>query len=223
MMAAIGPMQSRNSGGSMYIIGLTGGIGSGKSTVSSYLKELGIPVIDGDKLAREAVSPDKGRDTRRRLADFFGSDIFMKDGSLDREALGRLVFRDEKKRIALNQIMHGFIWSETRKQLWELEKKGYPLAVLDMPLLLETAWNLRVEAIWVVYAPADLQIKRVMKRDGLSQEAVQERIAAQMPARNKLNYADVVIENSRSVDDTRQQVREALKQVPGYTLPGDIS
>lgn len=223
MTAPIGPMQSRNSGGSMHIIGLTGGIGSGKSTVSSYLKELGIPVIDGDQLARDVVSPDKGRETCRRLAECFGSGIFKEDGSLDREALGRLVFQDESKRLVLNQIMHGVIWDETRKQLWELEKKGYPLAVLDMPLLLETAWNLRVEAIWVVYAPPDLQIERVMKRDGLSREAVKERIASQMPVRNKLNYADVVIENNRSVEDTRRQVREALQRVPGYTLPGEIS
>lgn len=204
----------------MYIIGLTGGIGSGKSTVSSYMKELGIPVIDGDKIAREAVDPVKGKETLRHLADAFGTGIFQKDGTLDRAALGNVVFQDEKKRLLLNQIMHGNIWNETRRQLLALESAGHPLAVLDMPLLLEAAWHLRVEAVWVVYAPPDIQIERVMKRDGLSREAVKERIASQMPARNKLNYADVVIENTGSVEDTKRQVRKALIQVPGFVLPG---
>lgn len=121
----------------MYRIGLTGGVGSGKSTVSSYMHELGIPVIDGDKLAREAVIP--GSLAMNRLREVFGPHIFLPDGSLDRLKVGEIVFNDEEKRQKLNGIIHPYIWYRTREELIRAQEDGFPVVVLDMPLLLESA------------------------------------------------------------------------------------
>ena len=198
----------------MYRIGLTGGVGSGKSMVSSYMHELGIPVIDGDKLAREAVIP--GSLAMNRLREVFGPHIFLPDGSLDRLKVGEIVFNDEEKRQKLNGIIHPYIWYRTREELIQAQEKGFPVVVLDMPLLLEISWQLRVEEVWLVEVPLEVQIARVISRDGFTREQVMERIRKQMPTTNKMNYADVIIDNSRSVEDTRRQVREALKHVPGF-------
>ena len=196
----------------MYRIGLTGGVGSGKSTVSSYMHELGIPVIDGDKLAREAVIPGSRAMAEMRKA--FGPHIFLPDGSLNRLKMGEIVFNDEEKRQKLNSIIHPFIWHRTREELIRAQEEGFPVVVLDMPLLLEISWQLRVEEVWL-----EVQIARVISRDGFTREQVMERIGKQMPTTNKMNYADVIIDNSRSVEDTRRQVREALKHVPGFQFP----
>lgn len=201
----------------MYRIGLTGGVGSGKSTVSSYMHELGIPVIDGDKLAREAVVP--GSLAMNRLRETFGPHIFLPDGSLDRLKVGEIVFNDEEKRQKLNGIIHPYIWYRTREELIRAQAAGYSVAVLDMPLLLEISWQLRVEEVWLVEVPLEVQIARVISRDGFTRKQVMERIGKQMPTMNKMNYADVIIDNSRSVEDTRRQVREALKHVPGFQFP----
>lgn len=201
----------------MYRIGLTGGVGSGKSTVSSYMHELGIPVIDGDKLAREAVIP--GSLAMNRLRETFGPHIFLPDGSLDRLKVGEIVFNDEEKRQKLNGIIHPYIWYRTREKLIRAQEAGYSVAVLDMPLLLEISWQLRVEEVWLVEVPLEVQIARVISRDGFTRKQVMERIGKQMPTMNKMNYADVIIDNSRSVEDTRRQVREALKHVPGFQFP----
>ncbi len=201
----------------MYRIGLTGGVGSGKSTVSSYMHELGIPVIDGDKLAREAVIPGSRAMAEMRKA--FGPHIFLPDGSLNRLKMGEIVFNDEEQRQKLNSIIHPFIWHRTREELIRAQEEGFPVVVLDMPLLLEISWQLRVEEVWLVEVPLEVQIARVISRDGFTREQVMERIGKQMPTTNKMNYADVIIDNSRSVEDTRRQVREALKHVPGFQFP----
>ena len=201
----------------MYRIGLTGGVVSGKSTVSSYMHELGIPVIDGDKLAREAVIPGSRAMAEMRKA--FGPHIFLPDGSLNRLKMGEIVFNDEEKRQKLNSIIHPFIWHRTREELIRAQEEGFPVVVLDMPLLLEISWQLRVEEVWLVEVPLEVQIARVISRDGFTREQVMERIGKQMPTTNKMNYADVIIDNSRSVEDTRRQVREALKHVPGFQFP----
>lgn len=195
----------------MYRIGLTGGVGCGKSTVSSYLASLGIPVIDGDLLAREAVRP--GSPAMQRIRETFGGAVFQADGNLDRAAAARLVFGDEEKRQALNGILHPYIWRRTTEELLKAQEAGHAAAVLDMPLLLETGWQLRVESVWVVKATLDQQIARVKARDGATEEEALSRIARQMPTLNKLNYADVVIDNSQTVESARRQVREALSRL----------
>lgn len=202
----------------MYRIGLTGGVGSGKSTVSSYMKEFGIPVIDGDCLAMEAVAP--GNIAMREIRQVFGNGIFNEDGSLNRLKTAEIIFKDEEKRKALNGIIHPYIWHRTQEEVIGAQNHGYFVVVLDMPLLLEIDWQLRVEAVWVVQVPLEVQIERVMARNGFTREQVLERIHKQMPTENKLNYADVVIDNSRSPEDTKRQVREALMQIPGFVFPG---
>lgn len=201
----------------MYRIGLTGGVGCGKSTVSSYMAELGIPVIDGDRLSREAVTP--GSEAMEAIRRVFGPEVFQPDGRLDRAKMAKIVFSDEDKRQALNAIIHPYVWKRTEEGLITAQNEGHALAVLDMPLLLEIGWQLRSEAVWVVKAPVDMQIRRVCARDGATPEEAMARIRKQMPTENKLHYADVVIDNSHSIDATRRQVREALARVPGCVLP----
>ena len=121
-----------------------------------------------------------------------------------------IVFTNEEKRQQLNAIIHPFIWHRTQEELLKAQEEGHDLVVLDMPLLLEISWQLRVEEVWIVKVPLEMQIKRVTLRDGFTREQVLDRIHKQMPTDNKLNYADVIIDNSRSVEDTRCQVREAL-------------
>ena len=174
----------------MYRIGLTGGVGSGKSTVSSYMKEFGIPVIDGDCLAMEAVAP--GNIAMREIRQVFGNGIFNEDGSLNRLKTAEIIFKDEEKRKALNGIIHPYIWRRTQEEVIAAQNHGYFVVVLDM----------------------------VMARNGFTRKQVLERIHKQMPTENELNYADVVIDNSRSPEDTKRQVREALMQIPGFVFPG---
>lgn len=201
----------------MYRIGLTGGVGSGKSTVSNYMHTLGIPVIDGDKLAREAVTP--GSQAMARMEQVFGKEIFNEDGTLDRLKTAEIIFTNEEKRQQLNDIIHPYIWYRTQEELYRAQDEGHSVVVLDMPLLLEISWQLRVEAVWIVEVPLEVQINRVIHRDHFTREQVLERIGKQMPTLNKLNYADVVIDNSHSVEETEGQVREALKHVPGFVFP----
>ncbi len=202
----------------MYRIGLTGGVGSGKSTVSSYMKEFGIPVIDGDCLAMEAVAP--GSITMKEIQKVFGDEIFNKDGSLNRLKTADIIFKDEEKRKALNGIIHPYIWRRTQAEVIAAQNNGHSVVVLDMPLLLEINWQLRVEAVWVVQVPLEVQIERVMARNGFTREQVLDRIHKQMPTEYKLNYADVIIDNSRSPEDMKRQVREALVRIPGFVFPG---
>lgn len=198
----------------MYRIGLTGGVGCGKSTVSSYMARLGLPIIDGDKLSREAVTP--GSEAMERIRQVFGPEVFLPDGQLDRVKMAKLVFSDEDRRQALNAIIHPYVWRRTEEGFITAQNEGYPIAVMDMPLLLEIGWQLRSEAVWVVRAPVEQQILRMCARDGATREEALARIRKQMPTINKINYADVVIDNSGSLEATEQQVQEALQQVPGW-------
>lgn len=203
----------------MYRIGLTGGVGSGKSTVSSYMKELGIPVIDGDKLAQEAVRP--GSSAMMQLREVFGGDIFNEDGTLNRQRMADVAFRDERKIQQLNAIIHPYVWERVQEQLLSCQQKGNPIVVLDMPLLLEISWHLRVEEVWVVVVPEETQVQRVMERNGFTREQVLERIQNQMPTVSKEKYADVIIDNSCSISDTKRQVRNALHRIPGFIFLGE--
>ncbi len=196
----------------MYRIGLTGGVGCGKSTISSYMKTLGLPVIDGDKLAREAVIP--GSPSMEKIRRVFGPGLFLPDGSLNREKMARIVFQDKNKIEALNSIIHPYIWQRVWEELLKAQREGKAIAVLDMPLLLEIGWQLRSESIWVVKAPVEQQIQRVIQRNGVTREEALARIRNQMPTINKLNYADVVIDNSGTIEAAQAQVRQALSKIP---------
>lgn len=199
----------------MFIIGLTGGIGSGKSTIDSWFREWHIPVIDGDKLAREAVNP--GSPALSILADVFGKEILSEEGTLKRRQLGQIVFQDKAKLSRLNQIMHPAIWHLVESRLKACKDVGEKLAVLDMPLLIEAGWQSRVDSVWVVYVSTEVQISRVMKRDGLKRSQVMAIMQNQIPVKEKLSYADVIINNGGSEENTRRQVLQELSKISEFT------
>ena len=199
----------------MFIIGLTGGIGSGKSTIASWFREWHIPVIDGDKLAREAVNP--GSPVLSILADAFGKEILSEEGTLKRRQLGQIVFQDKAKLSRLNQIMHPAIWHLVESRLKACKDAGEKLAVLDMPLLIEAGWQSRVDSVWVVYVSTEVQISRVMKRDGLKRSQVMAIMQNQIPVKEKLSYVDVIINNGGSEENTRRQVLQELSKISEFT------
>jgi dephospho-CoA kinase len=191
----------------MLVLGLTGGIASGKSTVTSMLAAYGAQVIDADQLAREVVA--LGREALAEIAKEFGPPVLNPDGSLDRAALGRIVFGSPAKRRRLEEITHPRIAARMREQLYALESQNqtFPV-VLDVPLLFETPEILHLcDYTIVVWVPESLQIHRLMHRDGLSRQDALQRIRAQMPLDEKRRLADAVIDNSCSLVATQSQVR----------------
>ncbi|MFZ5814564.1 MAG: dephospho-CoA kinase [Bacillota bacterium] len=195
----------------MRIIGLTGSIASGKSTVSRALRELGAPVIDADAIVHELQQP--GTPVTRAIAREFGPEVLRPDGSLDRAALGRIVFADPSRRKALEAIVHPAV----RERIWqEVERyraEGRPAVVLDIPLLFESGWDRLVDQVWVVYVDPPTQRARLIARDGLSPEEAERRIAAQMALEAKRARADRVIDNRGSESETRAQVADAWRDV----------
>lgn len=189
----------------MFIVGLTGGIATGKSTVSNIFKECGIPVIDADIIARKIVEP--GKKAWYGLKRAFGDDIFYEDGQLNRDALGDLIFINSANRRKLNEITHPEIYKEI---VWSTIKcffKGHQFVVMDLPLLFETAYMLEyIYKIIVVTCEEDLQLQRLMERSGISESKAKDRIASQMSLELKCEKADFVVENSSSLNDTREQV-----------------
>ncbi len=195
----------------MFRIGLTGGVGCGKSTVSRYLSSLGIPIVDGDRIARAATEP--GSAVLSEIGRVFGKAMLFPDGRLDREKMAALVFSDEEKRQALNGIIHPFVWQKAAAEMLAAEAAGHRRIVLDMPLLIEIGWHLRVNAVWVVAVPKEMQILRVCQRDGVTREQAMARIRNQMPTERKIGYADVVIDNSGPIEETYRQVDAALSKI----------
>lgn len=187
------------------IIGLTGGIASGKSTVSAMLAELGAAVVDADQVAREVVLP--GEPALREVADAFGQAILNEDGTLNRSKLGEIVFADEAKRKKLEAILHPAIRQVMTDRIERLEKENPKrLVVADIPLLYETGLDARYPEVMVVYVPPSVQLKRLMERDGLSEDKARERLLAQLPIDEKKAKADWVIDNSGTREATRRQV-----------------
>ncbi len=197
----------------MRVIGLTGGIASGKSTVSGMLRELGARVVDVDAIARAVVEP--GRPAWEEIVAWLGQDILQADGNIDRRRLGELVFADKEARAALEAITHPRIAAAAQEALAAAERDGCAVAVLDVPLLYEAGWDKRVDEVWVVYVDTPTQQGRLMTRDGLTAAQAGTRIAAQGPLAAKADLADVVIDNGGDPDDTRAQVTAAWKRVAG--------
>ena len=191
----------------MLRVGLTGSIAVGKSFVSGVLRELGCRVIDADEVARRVVEP--GAEGLRRVAEAFGPGVLRDDGTLDRAALGAVVFSDEGRRELLNSILHPLIMAEQDEQLrrWEQEEpRG--VAVVDAALLIESGGYKRFDRVVVVHCRPELQIERLMRRNGISREEAGRRIAAQMPQEEKLRHADYAIDNSRDYAETRSRTEE---------------
>ena len=193
----------------MKVLGLTGGIGSGKSMVASMFAKLGADVLDADRLAREIVEP--GQPALEEIATAFGRDILLPDGRLDRGKLGRIIFADPVARGRLNAITHPRI---RERMDAEIAARGSRPGVLivDIPLLYESDRARAVEAVIVVWVDQQTQLRRLDERDGLTAEEARQRIAAQMPLDEKRARADVVIDNNGSRENTRRQVEAIYRR-----------
>lgn len=194
----------------MRIIGLTGGIASGKSTIARMLEKMGASVIDADQLSRDAVIP--GSLALSEIAEEFGPSILNQDGTLNRAALGKIIFADPDSRHLLEAITHPAIASLARERLDSLERKGVEVAVYMAPLLVEAGVSGRVDEIWVVFVDTETQVMRLMARDGISREEALQRINSQMPMEEKRHFGKVVIDNRGSLDDAERQVRAAWER-----------
>ena len=195
----------------MKIIGLTGGIGSGKTSVASKLRALGARVFDADEVAKNAVLP--GTEGFRKVVEIFGTRIVDAEGKLDRTVLAEIVFNDKGSLKALEEIIHGYVWQETDKFLIECRQAGERAVILDVPLLIECGWYKKVDEVWLVALPVEKQIMRTMERSGMTAEAVQARIAAQMSLDEKKKYATLIIDNSGTWEETEKQVIAAWEKV----------
>lgn len=187
-----------------YILGLTGGIATGKSTVSHIFKNSNVPVIDADIIARQVVEPKS--ETLKMIINEFGEKYLMENGALNRKKLGKLVFNDGVALEKLNGVIHPAIRKEILAQIQSYRKSGSPLIVLDMPLLFEESYQTICDAVMVVFVPEITQLKRLINRDGLTSDEAQLRIKAQWPIQKKKDLADFVIDNSTTVAVTRGQV-----------------
>ncbi|ASS74528.1 dephospho-CoA kinase [Tumebacillus algifaecis] len=194
------------------IVGLTGSIATGKSTVSQMFADLGAVIIDADKIVREVQQP--GKPAFQEIVEYFGAAVLLPNGELDRAALGSLVFGNEENRQKLNAIVHPRV-REERDQQTERAVALDPNQVIiwDIPLLIETGIYQEVDRTIVVYVDRETQYERLLKRDELSAEAAEKRIAAQMPIEEKKRYADFLIDNRGTVEDTARQVRAIWEQL----------
>jgi dephospho-CoA kinase len=195
----------------VHLFGLTGGIASGKSAVARRLGARGVPVIDADLLAREAVS--KGAPALSEIARIFGPDVLAADGSLDRKRVAALVFGDDEKRRRLNAILHPRISELTMQRAAQLRDRGEPLACYEAALLVENGVADAFRPLVVVAAPEELQIARAGSRDGISPEEVRARIRAQVPLAEKIASADHVIENQGSLAELARRTDEVLTAI----------
>lgn len=197
-------------GEAMGVIGLTGGIASGKSTVARILEQLGAVIVDADILAREAVLP--GTPAYRAIVAAFGPEILLPDASLDRKTLGRIVFAVPEARRRLETITHPAIARLAEERLAEARRSGAPAVFYVAPLLIEAGATGRVDDIWVVYADRETQIARLTERDGIGREEAEQRLAAQMPMEEKAAYGSAVIDNRGAPEETERQVVALWKE-----------
>lgn len=192
----------------MRVIGLTGGIASGKSTVAEMITGCGIPVIDADQLAREAVLP--GSSALRQIVAAFGGEVLQEDGSLDRAVLAEKIFSEPSARRTLEAILHPPIKVLAQKRLDDLRREGVPAVFYMAPLLIEAGVADRVDEIWVVYVDSETQLERIRQRDSVSREDAEKRLAAQMPMEEKKDYGRIVIDNSGNLEDLKSRVAALL-------------
>jgi dephospho-CoA kinase len=185
------------------VVGLTGGIGSGKSTVAKMFAEQGIPVLDADRIARDVVAP--GTEGLAEVVATFGPEVLTREGQLDRGALGKRVFGDEALRKRLEGILHPRIARASMERFAALAQEGHPYAIYEAALLVENGSYRSMGALVVVTASEATQIARVQARDGLDEGAARQRIAAQLPMAEKVRVADYVIENDGDLEETRAQ------------------
>lgn len=188
----------------MKVIGLTGGIASGKSTVSKYLHQKGAVILDADAIAHELTEP--GGSLYNAYLAHFGSSVLLPDGHINRSAVGKCVFETPNEKQWLDSVSHPLIRQEIERQLLAKKKEQPPLIVLDVPLLFETGWDKMAEENCLVCVDETVQLERLIRRDGYSKEEAAARIRTQMPLREKMKRADHLIDNNGSLSSTLRQV-----------------
>ncbi len=188
----------------MIITGLTGGIASGKSTVTKFFSDAGAHVIDADKIAREVVKP--GTPGYDAILNYFGRTILLSNGEIDRKHLGEIIFNDPHKKARLDAIVHPLVMERTTEIVAEIAAQAPDaVVIMDIPLLLETGMQNDFADVIVVYVPEHIQLERLINRDGIDEQAAMARIRSQMPIEKKRKLATVVIDNSHSLSRSRQQ------------------
>ena len=190
----------------MKVIGLTGGIGSGKSTVARFLAELGAVIIDADKVGHEAL--ESGTEIWREVVAAFGQQVLTPGGDIDRKKLGEMVFNDPEALSRLNRIMHSRMYDMVAARLDKHRRQGDRVVVLEAPLLLESGWTPLVDEVWVAVATEDTVLERLKERDGLSADDALARIRSQIPSAERTRRADVLIDTDGDLGELRARVKE---------------
>ncbi|SHP99136.1 dephospho-CoA kinase [Mycobacteroides abscessus subsp. abscessus] len=190
------------------VVGLTGGIASGKSTVANMLIEMGIEVIDADIEARKAV--EIGEVAYEQIVTYFGEDVLNDDHTINRSRLGEIIFNDSAKRQKLNEIVHPDVRRRMNEKKEAAISRGDQVVVLDIPLLFESGLKHMVDVVLLVYVEKDVQLQRLMERNQLTKQEALARIRSQMPIEDKRKLADKVINNNGSIDNTKKQLIELL-------------
>lgn len=197
----------------MITIGLTGGIASGKSTVSAELRRLGLPIFDADAEAKLAVA--KGSEGLAQVITALGSEYLTAEGELNRAKVAERVFHDKEALKTIEAIIHKIVWARAEQFMQENRSAEKQLAVLDVPLLIECGWHKLVDSVWLVTVSRKQQIERAMLRSGMTADEVEARIAAQMSLAEKKKYADIVLDNSGTLEETLAAVHKELAQLAG--------
>ena len=196
----------------MLVVGLTGGIATGKSTVCRMLEDRGAYIVDTDVIAREVVKP--GQPGWQEVVNFFGEDIVCPDGRLDRKKLGAIVFNEPWEREMLEKMLHPKIFVEKERKIKEIEKRNpRSIVIIDIPLLLELNRQNSVDAVILVYVSPQVQIERLTRRDDSGLDDAQSRIGSQMPIDDKVQYAHFVINNEGTVEETEKAVAEVYDKL----------
>jgi len=199
----------------MKVIGLTGGMGSGKSTVSQFLKELGAVIIDADKVGHEAFEPDT--EAWREVVAAFGRQILTPNGEIDRNRLGEMVFANPQALARLNKIMHPRIYARVKALIEEYRRQGVGVVVLEAPLLIDVPLSMKagepslldeVDEVWVTVAPESTVLKRLKKKLGLSESQSLVRLRSQLSSEEKIKHADVVIDTDCRLDELKAKIKE---------------
>ena len=190
----------------MKVIGLTGGIGSGKSTVSQYLAELGAVIIDADKVGHEAYKP--GTETWQDVVATFGRGVLTQGGEIDRKKLGGIVFNDPQALAKLNQIIWPRMYKMIEAQIEEYRRQGVDVVVLEAAILIEANWTPLVDEVWITVAPEANVLERLKKQRGLAEEQTLARIRSQLSSEERVKHADMVINNDGQIEEVKAKVRE---------------